>query len=298
MSHNSQNTVDIQILIVDDNRDFANVFAKLLQIKGFSVTVETSFKNGLQHLKDRLCHIVFVDIPLPGYDERQILNSLKEKEIFKKSRVFLFSSIDLADAELDEWKKEGLYLYLKKPVKRDVMIQVLEDIRAEINPDAQTQTNSIAGSEEPAPEQLEKSNRLEKQIEELEDIRQSASVEEYSLPEKTEDIPKEPDVATERAMDYGMLKNIISDLRLQSTLKPAQYGLNPRVEVDPKDREIIKKEIEKTLLEISALKDKILLFEDVDSQHAGASTDKKNHKTRKKSATAKAKKRKMKKKSF
>jgi len=46
VSYNSQNTVDIQILIIDNNRDFASDFAKLLQIKGFSVTVETSFKNG------------------------------------------------------------------------------------------------------------------------------------------------------------------------------------------------------------------------------------------------------------
>jgi DNA-binding response OmpR family regulator len=290
--------VDIRILIIDNNRDFANIFAKLLQIKGFSVSVEATFKNGLQYLKHKLYHIVFVDIPLPEYSESQILNLLKENEIFKKSRVLLFSSIDLDNTELNEWKKYGLYLYLKKPIKRDVMIKTLENIRVEINSiTSQTPTNSIEGSDEPTFEQLEKLNRLQKQIEKLENIQQSTSVQNYSLPKKIEDIPKESNVTT-NTMDYNMLKNIVSHLKRKSTFKPGEYSLNPSIEVNPKDKEIIKKEIEKTRLEISTLKNKILLFEDVDSQdlqHGRPSSGKKKRKIKKKPVTAKVKKRKIKK---
>jgi hypothetical protein len=75
--------------------------------------------------------------------------------------------------------------------------------------------------------------------------------------------------------------------------------LNPSIEVNPKDKEIIKKEIEKTRLEISTLKNEILLFEDVDSQdlqHGRPSSGKKKRKIKKKPVTAKVKKRKIKKK--
>ena len=299
MAHTSQNTADIQILIIDNNQNFANVFAKLLQIKGFSVTVETTFKRGLRYLKHKRCHIVFVDTPLDKYDERQILNLLKENEIFKKLKVVLFSSTDIDSAELDEWKKHGLYMHLKKPVKRNVMIKVLEDVRVEINSiTSQASTIPIVESDEPTPEQLEKLSRLEKQIQELENIRQSKSSQKYSSPEKIEDISKEsPTLTTKPTIDYEILNNIISNLRLKSTLKPDDYLLVPPTEVNSKNKEIIKKEIEKTQLEISALKNKILLFDDVDSQNLQygqmSLSDKKKHKIKKKRTSTEAKKHKI-----
>ena len=414
MAHTSQNIAGIQILIIDNNQNFANVFAKLLQIKGFSVTVETTFKRGLRYLKHKRCHIVFVDTPLDKYDERQILNLLKENEIFKKLKVVLFSSTDIDSTELDEWKKHGLYMHLKKPVKRNVMIKVLEDVRVEINsitsqastspivesdeptpeqleklsrlekqiqelenirqskssqkysspekiediskgsptltspivesdeptpeqleklsrlekqiqelenirqskssqkyssPEkiediskgSPTLTSPIVESDEPTPEQLEKLSRLEKQIQELENIRQSKSSQKYSSPEKIEDISKEsPTLTTKPTIDYEILNNIISNLRLKSTLKPDDYLLVPPIEVNSKNKEIIKKEIEKTQLEISALKNKILLFHDVDSQNLQygqmSLSDKKKHKIKKKRTSTEAKKHKIKKK--
>ena len=63
-------------------------------------------------------------------------------------------------------KNAGLYLYLKKPIKRDVVIKALEDVRAKLNVLAsQTLTDSIVDSNEPTPEQLSRLNDLQKQIE-------------------------------------------------------------------------------------------------------------------------------------
>ena len=279
MIYTPQNITDIRILIIDSNRDFANVFAKLLKIKGFSVTVETTFETGLRHLKHKLCDIVFVDIPLEGYDEKQILNLLKENEMFKKLKVFLFSSIDLDKTELDEWEKEGLYLYLKKPIKRDVVIKALEDVRAKLNFLAsQTHTDSIVDSNESTSEQLSRLNDLQKQIRKLESHPESTTEPETplsprgSLPkDSTGELPQELDLASEsvHTMNYSVLKNIISNLRLQSTLKPAEYNLmNLDIENNDKDKEIIKKEIEKIQLEISTLKNKVLLFNSTESQES------------------------------
>ena len=82
----------MKVLIIDNNPAFLNVFAKLLEVKGFDVTAETAFKAGLKRLESKSHPIVFVDFPLDNFTEKQILTSLTKSHIFKNSNVFLFSS--------------------------------------------------------------------------------------------------------------------------------------------------------------------------------------------------------------
>ncbi|MDH5666170.1 MAG: response regulator, partial [Nitrosopumilus sp.] len=118
----------MKIMIIDNDHDFGSVFARLLRIKGFDVTLKTNLKAGLSYFKNKTCHVLFIDIPLVGYDIKQILYLLEENHLFQKSNIFLFSSIDLDTDELNEWKKHGLYSYLKKPIKRDTILNALNDV--------------------------------------------------------------------------------------------------------------------------------------------------------------------------
>ena len=129
----SRITQNMKILIIDDNPELVNVFAKMLQIKGFFVTTETTIKAGLYRLDNESYDVVFVDAPLDNYDGKQILTLLQENQIFQKTTVYLFSGVDFDNIELDEWKKCGLHSYLKKPVKRSVIMKVLDDVRMQIN---------------------------------------------------------------------------------------------------------------------------------------------------------------------
>ena len=179
-------TRKMRALIVDNNPAFLSIFDKLLTVKGFDVTSEITFKAGLKHLKNKSYAVIFIDIPLDRYTEKQILAFLIKNNVFKKSNVLLFSSMDLNDLELDEWKKEGLYSYLKKPVERNTIVKILNDIRAKIKHPSQvllntsdepadeedTQTSDEPADEEATPEQLEKLDQLQKQILELESRRE------------------------------------------------------------------------------------------------------------------------------
>ena len=169
------NTDGMKILIIDDNPTLLNVFAKLLEIKGFFVTAEITFEAGLCHLENESYDVLFVDFPLDDYTEKQILTLLKENHIFQKTNVFLFSSVDFDNSVLDEWKTEGLHSYLKKPVKRSTIINALDAIRTKHSFTSQTLSESIVDDEQATPEQLEQLNQLEKLIRELESIQESIS---------------------------------------------------------------------------------------------------------------------------
>jgi len=123
------NIQNMRILLIGENPILVNAFTKFLWIKGFFVTTESSLKASLRRLKKELYDVVFVDAPLEDYDEVQILLHLKENKIFQKTNVLLFSYLDFDSAELNKWKNHGLYSYLKKPVKRNVIIKTLDDLR-------------------------------------------------------------------------------------------------------------------------------------------------------------------------
>ena len=59
---------NMKILIIDDNPNLVHVFAKMLQIKGFSAVGEITLKTGLQHLENESYDVVFVDASLGDYN--------------------------------------------------------------------------------------------------------------------------------------------------------------------------------------------------------------------------------------
>ncbi len=62
-------------------------------------------KKGLQHLESDLYHVVFLDIPINGYDENQVLDILEENKSLEKSSILLLSSLDLNEEKLEKWKQ-------------------------------------------------------------------------------------------------------------------------------------------------------------------------------------------------
>ena len=157
-------------------------FARLLRIKGFDVTMKTNLKAGLSYFKNKTCHVLFIDVPLVEYDNKQILHLLEENHLFQKSNIFLFSSIDLDTDELNEWKKHGLYSYLKKPVNRDVILNALNDVYAKITHTTYKNTVEFHADDdnrdtndddkEPSSEQIQKVNQLQQKVEQLENMQQ------------------------------------------------------------------------------------------------------------------------------
>ena len=282
----------MRILIIDDNPTVVNVFTKLLRTKGFFVTAESTFKAGIQHLENELYHVVFVDAPLDDYAEKQILTSLKENHIFQKTAVFLFSSVDFDNVELDEWKKEGLYSYLKKPVKRSVIMKALDDVRTKINfTSPQIPTKSIVGDEQPTLEQLEKLNQLQKQIQELENISHQPTLSQENSQQK-----KSIGIPPESVVDVPPFKNMVDDAEsLSSDFKSAEpFTEKPYVETNIEQNKIMEEELEQTLSEISKLKNEIQLLDEIDDQKLQhdqvSSINDKKHKLTKKPASTVAKK--------
>ncbi len=248
----------MKVLIIDNNTAFLNVFAKLLEIKGFDVTAETTLKVGLKHLENKSYPIIFVDAPLDNYTENQILMSLSKSHVFKNSNVFLFSSVEFNDVELSLWRKEGLYSYLKKPVERSTIMKALSEVRAKINNTSQVQSDSQ--DEEATPEQLEKLSQLKKQIQELESLHDENFLNVNNLQSKKYVSVKPNDTSNVRTF-----KNIISDLKsLQLKFESGeQFVDDSSTKINTEQDKFVKKKLKETLNELSRLKNEIQYLEEI-----------------------------------
>ena len=321
----------MQILIIDDNPSLVNIFKKILEMKGFSVTSENTLKKGLQRLQKNQFQVAYVDAPLDGHDEQQILTLLFENKIFSKTFVFLFSSVEFDSSELLRWKNNGLYSYLKKPIERSKIIKELEVLRSSFKINSSSELSDAASDEqeEPTTEQFEKLTLLEKQIRELETISSSDEQESLStdsagslpseLSDAASDEQEEPtpeqfekltllekqirELETTRTIKPKsipgklLLQNVIDGLR-SSTIHSISTKLHKHNASSPKNiKETIQREIQKTISDLSILKNEIRLLDDAYDPSSAATPTKRKLKKSASASAATPTKRKLKKKS-
>lgn len=136
------------ILILDDDRDFAESTADLLESEGYKTIVVFSIKEAVKELKEKNIRFLLSDVKLgPNIDGSKMIK--KFKEIRRPLYVILITAY--ADTKTAiEAIKNNAYDYLKKPCKREDLLVCLNKMF------------HLANTEE----ELEKYKRnLEKQIE-------------------------------------------------------------------------------------------------------------------------------------
>ena len=194
MSHISQH---MKILVIDDKPSFGRIFVKRLKLKGFFVDYATTLRDGLQRFETEKFHVVFIDTPFDMISEPQVLEMLQKNDIFNKTSVFLFSSVDISQTDLNEWKTSGLFSYLKKPVKFNVIIKELENVKIDSSysiSENYTSGNASSYNDVYVPNSDEKLTQLQNQIRELEQ-----HVEDSTISDVAADTVGSTDVATQHA---------------------------------------------------------------------------------------------------
>jgi len=70
----------LKILVVDDDRDFAESLSEILELQGHRITVAYSGEQALGQLRSGVFDIAFIDIMLPalsGVDVLRVMNNLR-----------------------------------------------------------------------------------------------------------------------------------------------------------------------------------------------------------------------------
>src|SRR5438132_6902800 len=104
---------DVNVLFIEDDPAVAEMYKLKLELDGYRVTVAKSGEEGLDHAKNQIPDIVFLDIRLPKMDGFAVLENLRSDGVTKNIPVIILSNY--GEKELvDRGLKLGALDYLIK----------------------------------------------------------------------------------------------------------------------------------------------------------------------------------------
>ncbi|MGD8561935.1 MAG: response regulator [Desulfarculaceae bacterium] len=118
----------IDILVVDDEKDFAQMFSMRLQEEGHHVRVAYSGQEAIEALsnEEENTDVVVLDIKMPGMDGIEALKVIKSK--YPIVEVILLTGHGAIDTAV-EGLKNGAFDYLLKPADFPELVAKLENAR-------------------------------------------------------------------------------------------------------------------------------------------------------------------------
>ncbi len=114
----------INILIVDDEKDFVEMLSMRLEDAGYRVCSAFTGAEGLESLGRAEIDVVILDIRMPGMDG---ITALKEiKRLYPVVEVLLLTGHGAIETAI-EGLKSGAFDYLLKPAKFDELLLKIEE---------------------------------------------------------------------------------------------------------------------------------------------------------------------------
>jgi len=114
----------VSVLIVDDEKEFADSLAERLSLRGFSVRTAYSGEQALAALGERPTDVVLLDLSMPGMDGLETLAQIRSRQGEETEVIVLTGQASVASAI--EGMKRGAFDYLEKPVD---MRQLVDTVR-------------------------------------------------------------------------------------------------------------------------------------------------------------------------
>ena len=118
----------MKICIVDDNASITNMFAKLAKIKGHDCVTSNDGRTGLSLLENETFDVAILDLAMPRFSGIDIVNSLEKNGMMDKQKILVLTASSISDNEIENIKKLGVKEVLKKPVKLNALLTILENI--------------------------------------------------------------------------------------------------------------------------------------------------------------------------
>ena len=113
----------IEILLVDDERDFAEMLALRLEARGHRVRLAFSGPEGIEILEEHEPDVMLLDIKMPGMSGIEVLKEVKARRAVVE--VILLTGHGTVDTAV-EGLKAGAFDYVLKPADLDELLERIE----------------------------------------------------------------------------------------------------------------------------------------------------------------------------
>lgn len=116
-----------RVLIIDDNRDIAEILSSLLEKEGHEVMVAYNGTQGIANARQFRPEVLICDIGLPGLNGYQVAQTFRTDEELKDVIRISLTGYTQPE-ELQRAQEAGFQYQLSKPVDLETLIQALDQI--------------------------------------------------------------------------------------------------------------------------------------------------------------------------
>jgi len=109
----------IRILVVDDEKEFAETISERLTLRGNDVTTAFSGDDAIKKVRDYLYDVVILDVAMPGKDGIDTLREIKSMRPL--TEVIMLTGHGTMESAI-EGMKLGAYDFLLKPCESDELV--------------------------------------------------------------------------------------------------------------------------------------------------------------------------------
>lgn len=117
-----------KVLIVDDEKDFLDIMAERMRLRGMDVSTTTSSENVQKILNEASYDAVIMDFMMPGMDGFQTLKTLKRS---KPEVQVIFLSANVPEDRCTEALKLGALAVIEKPADLNLLTQKIKNAKKE-----------------------------------------------------------------------------------------------------------------------------------------------------------------------
>ena len=122
-----EKTKTIQVLLVDDEKQFVNILSKRLKRRNIDVVKAYSGSEAIQTLRKRDFEVVVLDLKMEDMDGIEVLKIMKI--IDNRLAVIMLTGHGSAEAA-EQGIKKGAFDYLSKPCEMEELLKKIESAYA------------------------------------------------------------------------------------------------------------------------------------------------------------------------
>ncbi len=110
------------MLIIEDDRQFASILLDMVRVNGFKGIVGLNGTDGIRLVEQFVPHAISLDVNLPDMDGWMVLDHLKMEPRTRHLPIAIISGDDVRLIG----RRKGAYAFLRKPVSKTALEQLLE----------------------------------------------------------------------------------------------------------------------------------------------------------------------------
>ena len=120
---------NLKILGIDDNIIIDKLLQDVMTQAGHDFKFVDNGRDGLKLIREQKWDAVLLDIAMPNFSGKDVVNELVKDGNIKKQPVILFTAVSLDPDEVDKMIQQGVHSHIRKPIDMKNLLEVLENLK-------------------------------------------------------------------------------------------------------------------------------------------------------------------------